>query len=465
MEDPMLLPDQAPSSPEAPVVPAGPIPRLAKSGPLGHLSEFRDNPLAVLQRAFRTHGDLVTIDLVRSALLVSHPDGVKHVLQDRHTNYGRPFFYRRMKRLVGNGLLTNDTSSWLSQRRLASPAFHRKRIASLQGRMVARTHETIARVQDLRTSVDMAEEMVRLTLGIAGDTLFSIDLLEQAKEVGEAAAEALRITNARGNQIVLWPQVMPTPQNVRFGRVKAVLDNVVADVIAERRKSGPRDDLLQMFMDAEDQDTGERMNDQQLKDEVLTMLLAGHETTAHALSWGLMLLSRHPEVVGRMRAELDAQSPRRDPDAATVMGLETTRRVVHEVLRLYPSAWLISREALDDDVIMGQPIKKGTDVLMSPWLVHRHPQFWPNPEAFLPDRFSPEQSEGRHRMAWLPFAAGPRMCVGSNFALMEMMTILPMLVRALEFELVPGYVIDPEPTITLRPRHGIEMNVRRFQPN
>lgn len=445
----LLLLDQVP----------GPKGRLV----VGSLPEMRRDPLSLLMRAAREHGDVARLDLVERTLLLSHPDDVKHVLQDRHVDYGKSYFYERLKLLAGEGLVTSEGAFWLRQRRLAAPAFHRERIGRLQSMMARRTGEMLERWRGLEgaESFDVAREMTRLTLGIAGESLFGMDLIGAAEEVGDAAATALEITNQRGNQLVLFPQAIPTPQNRRFKKALKVLDGVVYDVIEHRENSGERgDDLLQMFLDVEDADTGERMTRRQLRDEVLTMLLAGHDTTANALAWTFYLLSKHPDVERRLAEEVEAVVGDKAPTGADLPKLELTTRVIKESLRLYPPAWIIGRVAKKDDVIRGVKVPAGTSVMLAPWVVHRHPDHWENPEGFDPDRFLPDEESKRHKMAYFPFAAGPRMCIGREFALMELKTIVPMIVARYRLGLVPGAVVEPEPTITLRPRGGVPMTLR-----
>jgi cytochrome P450 len=436
----------------------------------GSLSEMRRDALSFLSRTAQQYGDVIQLDLVEKMHLLNHPDHVQRVLQDNHTNYTKGFFYERLKVLVGNGLLTSNGDFWLRQRRIASPAFHKERLASLQGAMHKRTVAMLDEWQkhiDSGETFDVAAEMMRLTLGIAGDTLFGVDLLGESESVGEAASDALEILNIRGNSLFLIPTAIPTAQNRRLMRAVKTLDDVVNGVIRDRHAhskiSGgePKHDLLQMLMDAVDGDTGERMNDEQLRDEVMTLLLAGHETTAQALSWTWYLLSKHPAVERKLRAEVSAALGSRDVVVEDLPKLVFTEMVVKEALRLYPPAWLFSRTAKDDDVIGGYPIAKGSTVMLSPWVMHRNPQFWENPDAFDPERFSEEESKKRPRFAWFPFAAGPRMCIGWHFAMMELVTCVATIVQRTRLTLAPGFEPEPEPTITLRPADGVKMTAKR----
>lgn len=431
----------------------------------GSLSDMRSNALRFLTDSARQYGDVVRLDLVEVVFMLNHPDHIQRVLQDNHTNYKKGFFYDRLKVLVGDGLLTSNGDFWLRQRRIASPAFHKDTLAKLQTSMVKRTTEMLdewsAGYVATGETFDVAAEMMRLTLGIAGDTLFGVDLLDGAEEVGEAASDALEILNIRGNSLLVLPTAIPTSQNRRLTKAVKVLDDVVNGVIAERRKSGEqKPDLLGMLMDATDGDTGEKMNDKQLRDEVMTLLLAGHETTAQALSWTWYLLSKHPAVERQMRKELDALGGK-PPTVADLPSLKYTDMVVKESLRRYPPAWLISRTAKEDDVIGGYRIPRGATVLLSPYVMHHHPAYWENPEGFDPERFVEEEHKKRPRFAYFPFAAGPRMCIGWHFAMMELVTCVATIMQRVKLNLTPGFEVVPEPTITLRPADGVKVSAKR----
>ncbi len=257
----------------------------------------------------------------------------------------------------------------------------------------------------------------------------------------------------------LW---IPTPRNLAFKRARAELDRVVYDIIASRRRRhAPKGDLLDMLLAAREQGSGEGMTDRQLRDEVMTLLLAGHETTATTLTWTWYLLSKHPGAARKLRAELDVVLGGRLPGVGDLPALEYTQRVVRESMRLYPPVWVISRTAIEEDEIGGYTIPAGSILLLSQYAMHRHPDFWENPEGFDPDRFSPERSEGRHRYAYFPFGGGPRLCIGANLAMLETELILAILAQRYRLELLPGHPVEPEPLITLRPRYGMKMMLSR----
>ncbi len=314
--------------------------------------------------------------------------------------------------------------------------------------------------QQNEQAFNLSHEMMRLTFRIAGETLFSIDLTDDADDAGQAVAVGLGETSARLSRPLSLPLFVPTPTNRRFKASMQTLDRVVYGMIAERRRTGEdRGDLLSMFMMAEDEETGERMNDQQLRDEVLTMLAAGHETTANALTWTWFLLAQYPEVEANLEAELAAVLGGRVPGMDDVPKLEYTRMVIQEGIRLYPPAFVFQRHAIEADEIGGYPIPAGQAVSISPYVMHRHPEFWEDPDTFNPERFSPKQVAQRHRFAYIPFAAGPRQCIGSMFAMIEAQLVLATVAQHYRVRLVPEYPVVPHSAITLRPQDGVQVTL------
>jgi cytochrome P450 len=362
--------------------------------------------------------------------------------------------------VLGNGLLTSEGDFWRRQRRIAQPAFHKERIAAF-GDVMVRAAEDTARawtaVAKSGGTLDVAAEMMRLTLRIAGETLLSSDVTGHAAVVGDAVSLLLREANRRILQPIEVPLRVPTPNNRRVLRVLSELDAIVFRMIEDRRRmtGGRPSDLLTMLMEARDEETGEGMTDKQLRDEVLTIFLAGHETTANALSWTFYLLSLHPEVARRTSAELADVLGGRAPQVADLGRLVYTTAVLKEAMRLFPPAWIVGRRAVEDDTIDGYDIPRDSIVFVSPWLTHRHPAFWQNPEGFDPERFLPERAATIHRYAYFPFGAGPRLCIGQGFAMIEAVLLLATLAQRIRLDLVPGHRVVPHPSITLRPRYGI----------
>ncbi len=425
----------------------------------GVLTQLRQAKLKTLVDLVQTYGDVVRMPVVIDIYIVTHPDDVKHVLQDNHLNYTKGFNYRRMEPFLGRGLLTAEGEEHLRNRRLAQPAFHRNRISGFADLMGRHTAKMLAAWAP-GAPMDVHAQMMKLTLSVVGEALFSSDISARADDVGSALAQVLEITNHRFESIFVPPKFFPTPENLRFHRALGVLDTLVADLVAERRKvQAPGNDLLSMLMEARFED-GEAMSDRQLRDEVMTMVLAGHETTANALSWAFYLLSTHPEVERRLAAEVATVLEGRAPGLGDLPKLTYCKQVMEETMRLYPPAWAIGRQTIADDEIGGFHVPKGSDVMLSPYITHRDPRFWDNPEGFDPERFTPEAVARRNKFAFFPFAAGPRQCIGNAFAMMEMQLVLAMVLQKFRVDLVGGQQGVAEPRVTLRPKDGLFVQPR-----
>lgn len=444
-----------------PAVPA-PLPLYRGKGLLSALGEIQDDPLATLSRAAAL-GDLVELDVPwKRVWLVNSPALAEEVLITKQKRYGKiTRGYAVMRRLLlGNGLLTADGDFWLKQRRTAQPAFHRDRIKGFGETMVALSEacaDAWAPFADAGAAFDLHAEMMALTLRIATVTLLSKDVTHgEAAAVGTALTEVVEQLIWRTTRPWSLPLVIPTPANRRFKDARDTLDAIVNAIIDERLAGEQQADLLGMLIEARDPDTGEGMSKQQLRDEVMTMFLAGHETTANALSWTFWLLARHPEIAAKVEAEVDTIAGR--PTFEDVPKLGYLSAVLKESLRLYPPAWLVARGALEDDVLGSQPIEKGTFVFVSPYLLHRREKDWHDADAFRPERWL-EPSE-RHRLAYLPFIAGPRKCIGDTFALMEATLVIAVLLQRYRFVDAPN-VVTPDPVVTLRPKHGLPVRIAR----
>ena len=438
------------------------------------LPAWRD-PLSLFLESRARYGDVVRFKFGPfDYYLVNDPNVVKHVLVDNPKAYTKSRNYLGLKLVLGEGLLTSEGDHWRRQRKLAQPAFHRDKLAGFADQMSRATRDMLTRwshEDEGRTGAADAfcihAEMMRLTFRIVGLTLFSSDVDGDAKDVGHALEVAMHWANDYAESIIRVPPYIPTPGNLRFRRAKRTLDDVVFRLIAERRDSARRtgdfgSDLLGMLMAATEEGGGEGsgMDDQQLRDEIITMILAGHETTANLLSWTFHLLSKHPEVERRVRDEAERVLGDRDPVLEDVKALEYARMVLEEALRLYPPAWVFERQAVTADELGGHPIEPGAIVGLCPYVLHRHPDHWENPEGFDPERFRPERAEKRARYAYLPFGGGPRTCVGNHFAMMEAQILLSMIVREHRLELEPSHPVVLDPVITLRPKHGIKVRRR-----
>ena len=424
-------------------LPAGP----RYTTPWAMVGAFSADPVGYFDAAFRTFGDVVSFRAWPfTSFFLAHPDHIKHVLQENNQGYVKGVVIAKLKVLIGEGLFTSEGDFWRRQRRLAQPAFHRQRLAGFADAMTT----TAARVLDrwaprVRSGepFDVSAQMSALTLGVVGRTLFGRSLDDETDQVSRALLDALAIMDERMMAMVPPPLWWPSAANRRLRRAIAGLDRVVFDIIETRRRSLPdRGDLLAMLMQVRDEETGEGMTDRQLRDEVMTFLLAGHETTAMALSWTWYLLARHPEIETRLVAEIASALGGRVPEAADLPRLGYVRQAVRT------------------DTIAGYRIPKGAVVNIMPWVTHRHPEFWKNPRCFDPEHFAPSAVRERPRFAYLPFSGGPRLCIGNEFALMEAQLVVAMTLQRYRLRLTAERpVIEPQVQLTLRPKGGLPMRV------
>jgi cytochrome P450 len=447
--------------------------RLAPSPPftaplVGHLPALLQDRLDYLMRIALEHGDVVRLEFpLITAHVCSHPDHVQQVLIDQYRIFTKQTKgYQNLRLFLGNGLVTSEGDFWLRQRRIAQPAFHKKRIAGFADTMVRATEDLVRSWETPAkegTPIDVAAEMTRLTLRIAGETLLSSDPSSSASVVSSSLMAVQHEANARMNSPWSPPLEWPLPRNRRYLAAAGELDRVVLGIIdARRRGKETKDDLLQMFLEAKDEETGERMDDKQLRDEVMTVFLAGHETTSNALAWTFYLLSRFPSVARALHEEAANVLGDRRATAEDLPKLDLSRRVLQEAMRLHPPVWIIGRAPSEDVEISGYDVPARSLVFLSPWVIHHHPSFWEDPMGFDPDRWLPERAKKMHRHQYFPFAAGPRMCIGAGFATMEGQLVLSTIARRYRLDLVPGRRVDPEPLITLRPKDGVVATAHRI---
>jgi cytochrome P450 len=448
------------------------LPPLMPGGPFfGSGPEAVADPLGLYTRAQRTQGDVVRLRGIPGInwYLVTHPSGVEHVLKTRGKNYRKPDrFNDPVRMLAGNGILAAEGETWLQNRRLMQPAFHRQRLAGLVAQMADASQAAAERWEQAAadgTVIDASEEMIRVTLRIVGTTLFSYDLGGEADTLGGPIRASLHWVSRRLTLPFAPPHWVPTAENRRFAADRAVVHRTVDAMITGRRRSGEtRPDLLQMLLDAQDADTGARMSDVQVRHEALTLMLAGHETTAAALSWAWYLLASHPQALRRMHEELDAVLGGRTPGVEDLPRLPFTRAVFDETLRLYPPAWGQPRESIEEDEIGGYRIPAKSIVMVCQWVTQRRPDLWERPDDFVPERFLGAGPGTFPPFAYYPFGGGARQCIGSHFALMEAQVILATVAQRFEVEMEPGQTITPDATFTLRPRQGVRMRLRRRTP-
>ena len=443
------------------------MPARVPPGPKGHfltgnVREFRRDRLGLFLRCARDYGDVAAVRIgpIRG-LVLSHPDAIEYVLVTNNHNFIKHFALRRNRLFLGNGLLTSEGDFWLRQRRLIQPAFNRRHLDGYGAVMIDCARHLLAEWRDGETR-ELSAEMTRLTLEIAARALFGAEAGTDAREVGEAMAVAHASFENRIAGIYPLPRWLPTPGNYRLQQAARRVDAIIYRFIAERRRNGgERDDVLSLLLRARDEDDGSRMTDKQLRDEAMTLFLAGHETTALALTWTGYLLAQHPEIAERLRADLAAVLGDRPPAVADLPRLACAERVVLEAMRLYPPVYAFGREALHDCEIMGYAVPRGTTVFMSQWAMHRDPRWFHEPEKFDPDRWADGLAGRLPKFAYFPFGGGPRVCIGNAFALMEAVLVLATLAPRYRFELVPGQHIVPWPVMTLRPKPGVRVVLRR----
>ena len=438
-----------------------------KWSPFGSLTELRSSPLETLLAARQAYGDVVKFRVgLWSAYLLSHPAGVKHVLQDNHQNYRKGFTFEYLKPLVGSGLLTAEGESWRFQRRMVQPAFHRQRIDGMVETVAAAAEALCARWQLRKATepVDVVQEMTSLAVEVVSSAILGVDLDAAAIEISEAVKVAQEQINWRITHLFSVPDCYPTPRNLRFRRALRVLDDAVASMIAKKRLDHARDpehrnDALSLLIEAQESDPDGMIPDLLLRDEVMTILLAGHETTANALAWTWHFLALNPGAEERLRCEVHSVLNDRRPTLADLPRLQFTRMVFEETLRLRPPVWALGRFALADDRAGNYRLPAYSSVLLSPYVTHRHPDFWKDAERFDPERFTPEEVANRPAHAYFPFGAGPRMCVGGEFAMIEAIVCLATIAGRFRLRAVPDHVVELEPLITLRPKGGLPMLV------
>jgi cytochrome P450 len=434
--------------------PPGPKPHFI----VGNMPLAARDPLAIFEKWAREYGDIFYYRaLWIHVYFLNHPDLIESVLVRNYQNFLKDHVVRKSRWFFGEGLLTNEGESWLRQRRLAQPAFHRERVAGYAKIMAGYAEELLAHWKDGEVR-DVHQEMMQLTLKIVVRALFSVE----SQEVGQISiAMNVLMSNSVGIRLLLPPaaRFLPIPAMIEFRRAVRQLDETVYRIIAERRKSeADTGDLLSMLMRARDED-GSGMSDKQLRDEVMTFLLAGHETTALALSWSWHLLAQNPEVEAKLHAELDRVLGGRTPEFSDLRNLSYTECVIKESMRLYPPAWSIARTVMNDFDIAGYRIPAGANVVMSTWIMHHDARYFPDPYKFDPDRWLREESKRLPRFTYFPFGGGPRQCIGNSFAMMEATMLLAAIAQKFQFRAVEEHPIVKIPSFTLRPKYGIRMKL------
>ncbi|MDQ3472442.1 MAG: cytochrome P450 [Acidobacteriota bacterium] len=434
-------------------------------GPKGHpilgvMPEFNRDTLGFITRC-RDYGDVVRARfLYVTAYFIYHPDDIEYVVSTNAKNFIKSMSLRSnfFQRLVGNGLLTSEGEVWKRQRRLAQPAFHRQRISAYGDVMVNYAQRMMATWQAGEVR-DIHRNMMRLTLEIVVRTLFNADVSQDADKVGRVLSQIVKPFASQATIKWILDNRLPTTTHRRFHREAQEIDDIVYRIIADRRASGlDQGDLLSMLLEAQDED-GSQMTDKQLRDEVMTLFLAGHETTALTLSWAWYLLAQNPAVEEKFHAELDDLLGGRLPTMDDLSRLKYTDRIVREAMRLYPPAYGLGREAIEECEIGGFRVPRKTQVFMFQWATQRDPRFFPEPEAFHPERWTEEFASSLPKYAYFPFGGGPRFCIGNTFAMMEIVLVLATIGQRFKLALAPDHPVSILPAMSLRPRDGIHVVV------
>jgi len=392
-------------------------------------------------------------------VFLAKPEYVEHLFLTRDV-YVKMNEGSALKYLLGNGLLTSDGEFWLKQRRLMQPLFHKQRLQGFVQKIADATNSMMDEweIKDLKVP-DFYREMNQLTLDIVGRTLLSTDLKGDFVRVNHALTAVLESINKKRGRVTRMPEWIPLPSHIRLARNRKVLEETIAEIISNRRKDTRHfDDLLSMLLEVEDVDTKERMTDKQLRDEVLTIFIAGHETTANALAFTFYLLAKHPDIKKRVQQEVAEVLTGAELTYDLLNKLKYTTMVIKESMRLYPPAWVTVREACNDDVIDGYQIKKHDKVVVSPYVMQRSKNYWTDPDIFDPERFNATNIKTIPKFAYFPFGGGARLCIGNNFAMMEMQLVVAFMCNKFDFKLPEGFEVETQPFITLRPKDGVPLS-------
>jgi len=441
------------------------LPPGPKGVPLfGSVFEPRGDSIGYLTRCAREFGDIVFFRFLGvPACFVNRPDYIESVLVTQNSNFVKSKDYRAMRRVLGNGLLLSEGEFWRRQRKLIQPAFHQERIAAYADIMTDQAQRMLSSWSDGQT-LDIHEAIMHLTLGIVAKTLFDADVSHEAEDVDAALTVLMGKFLRQAGLALLLPAWVPLPTSRLLKRAVGRLDKVIYGIIEQRRASGQMsEDLLSVFLQVQD-DEGVGMTDRQLHDEIMTLFLAGHETTANVLSWTWFLLGQNPEVEEKLIEELRRVLGGRIPTPADLPQLVYADAVLRESMRLYPPVWVIGRRALAPFRLGEYELPADTNVLISQLILHRDARYFPEPLQFNPDRWSPSDSRAASlpRFAYFPFGGGPRVCIGAGFAMMEAVLLLATIAQQFRIQIAPGQTVKMQPTVTLRPRNGIPVTLKRW---
>ena len=444
------------------------IPAYKSKGFKPAVFDIAKDPLNFMVEQNRKYHNFFRISFygIKQIFVTADIEVIKHVLQTKQKNYKKNATYKQLKLALGNGLVTSEGEFWRRQRRMAQPAFYKTQLAELYKKMVGVAEKFCVELgqKSSQETINISHEMMLLTADIVLKTLFSTEKGNDKVSMSDNMKFGQTYIMNRSRRPYMIPLSYINGQKKKFDTQMAEFDQSIINIIEERR--GLKDkpiDLLTMLLEATDSESGDSMTNRQLRDELVTIHAAGHETSSNALSWTLYLLAQNPEVLAKLRTEIqNVLGNQSHPNFADLRNLSYTKQVIEEGMRLYPPAYAVGRECIEKDEILGQTIPAKSVFLLSIYALHQDPQYYPNPQKFDPDRFAPELVKQRPKLAYMPFGAGPRMCIGNHFAMMEMQLILAMLVQQFDFELVADTPVKPQPLVTLSPKGGIKMRVKRI---
>jgi cytochrome P450 len=434
---------------------------------LGHATMLRADAIGMIKTFIKGYGNIFSLSVpFAKVVFASGPEYARHVLQDNSKNYTKSLAYDMLKPLLGLGLLTSEGEFWKKQRKLSQPAFHKRKLDEWTAMMIERSEHTVGKLQvyaDRQEAFDMLPVMTALTLEVISKAIFSTGVEDKAQIVSEQVTLLNEYTIQKLHSPFRLPDSFPTPFNLRQRKALGLLNKIVYEIIDKRKAEGiSQDDLLSMLIDAKDEETGETMSREQLRDEVMTIFLAGNETSSNALTWTLYLLSQNPDAEAKMLREIDERfNSGLELNYKTVGEFHYVKQVIEESMRIYPPAWAVGRRSINEDEMGGYRIEKQTNVLIPLIYLHHSERFWEQPERFMPERFAPETRNNIDRFVYFPFGGGPRVCIGNNFAMLEMEIILITLYKRFTFRVKEGFTVEPEPLVTLRPRYGMMMQAAK----
>lgn len=426
----------------------------------GNVAQLRKERIKFFLTQQKDLGDIYQIKVpTRKVVVVSKPDWIKHILVDNNKNYTKSFAYDSIKIFLGNGLLTSEGEYWKRQRRLAQPAFHKEKLALMFNNMIEQTQKCIDHIDafaDTNQPINLNKELYKLTLDIVNSTLFYNEVDNTTDKIYHLVSKASEIISKRIDLPFQLPEWIPTANNIHQKNIIKEMDALFFSIIDRRRqKQETHEDLLSMLMEAKDEETGEGMSNQQLRDEILTIFVAGHETTQIALSWTLYLLSKNPDKNEILLKEIDETLKGELPTPINIRGLHYLKQVIDESMRCFPPAWIMGRRTIEKDVVNGFEIEPNTNVIMPIYVVHHDASVWEDPYEFKPERFASENLKDKHKYSYFPFGGGPRLCIGNNFAIQEMQVCLAMLLQKYRIEIDENFVPELDPLVTLRPKNTL----------